>query len=114
MSFKSTNNLDFLTETQSTRVLIDDGFDWKGFRIGTCHGLWCHDGLDYRILAVVNDESGNGHLQDVFDWFENSCKRDNSNLIIMEFTNPDFKSHVIRKRGFSEYEKANAIKYFRS
>lgn len=80
------------------------------FQIGTCHGLWKCKNRQYQILAIDNDEPGNGHLDDVFEWFENSCKRDGYNLVIQELWNLGFKKHLIEKRGFKPLGKDNLIK----
>ena len=94
--FKSTHNLEFLCAPWWTGDFIQ-------FKIGTCTGLWTSTPDAYQILAVTNDNSGNGHLQDVFDWFENSCKRDKRCLEILEVWNEKFKEHLISKRGFEPF-----------
>ncbi len=71
------------------------------FRIGTCHGQWQASPKSYDIISVINETPGNGHLQDVFDWFENSAKRDKKELHILEIMNPNFMNHLINKRGFT-------------
>lgn len=76
--------------------------DWFRFRIGTCHGLWRSTSFSCDILVVDNDEPGNGHLEDTFEWFENSCRRDGKLLRIMEIFNSRFKKHLMEKRGFTE------------
>ncbi len=43
---------------------------------------------------------GNGHLEDVFEWFEYACIRDCKGLIIREFFNDRFYNHCIEKREF--------------
>jgi hypothetical protein len=105
-NFKSTNNLPFEMATYITP-------DFTAFRVGTCHGLFGFDGKSYAILAVQNENQGNGHLNDVFEWFENSCKRDKKNLMVLELWNDDFKKHLINKRGFVVYPDNNEhlIKY---
>jgi hypothetical protein len=62
----------------------------------------------------MNDRPGNGHLEDMFEWFEHSCKRDNKALVIAEFFNERFKKHCIEKRGFTEIpnKKNNLIKIY--
>jgi hypothetical protein len=64
------------------------------------------------MLAVVNDNPGNGHLDDVFEWFEGSCRRDKKNFRILEIWNKAFREHLLTKRGFIAQGKDNAIKYF--
>lgn len=84
------------------------------FKIGTCTGLWGSVNGAYFILSVSNDEPGNGHLDDVFEWFEFSCKRDKRNLLILEIMNAPFYMHLISKRGFIPMDTggSNVIKVF--
>jgi hypothetical protein len=72
------------------------------FRIGTCEGQWFAIEHSYCILSVLNNNPGNGHLDDVFEWFEFSCKRDKKALLVLEVMNDRFKQHLITKRGFNE------------
>lgn len=81
------------------------------FRIGTCEGQWMATDNAYCIISVINNVPGNGHLDDVFEWFENSCKRDKKALIVMELMNDRFKKHLLLKRGFSDMGKDNVIKF---
>lgn len=73
---------------------------WTRFRVGTCSGLWNYTGEAYQILTIDNAVKGNGHFEDVLEWFENSCRRDHKKLRILELWNSAFKHHLIRKRGF--------------
>ena len=107
--FKSTNNLLFYSAPYELNM--DKYNDWMRFQIGTCHGLWTCNKKEYKILAVLNDNIGNGHFQDVIDWFENSCKRDNRALRFVELMNPKFKEHLITKRGFKKKGK-DLIKHY--
>lgn len=73
------------------------------FKIGTCEGQWgCTDNC-YYILSVINTSPGNGHLNDVFEWFEYSCKRDNKSLLVLEIFNIEFFYHLVSKRGFKVF-----------
>jgi hypothetical protein len=82
------------------------------FRIGTCEGLWSSDARSYNIIAVTNKQSGNGHLNDVFEWFEHSCIRDGRTLKVVEIMNPEFMMHLINKRGFVKISGSNVEKKF--
>ena len=106
----TTHNLNF--EVTPFRIQIKGEPTNMCFRVGTCHGMYCCTEKTYDIIAIENDQKGNGHLQDVFEWFENSCKRDKKDLRIMEFMNQDFKKHLIEKRGFTPQGENNVIKYF--
>jgi hypothetical protein len=103
---------------QSSHILDFEVTNWImgpyiQFRIGTCHGLWNATGESYDILAIDNKEKGNGHLEDVFEWFENSCRRDNRDLKVLEVWNQKFKKHLIEKRGFIDIGGDNVIKKIR-
>jgi len=106
--FKSTHSLSFEVAPYDLQL---PGDQWIRFRIGTCHGLWRGTHREYQILAVINEEPGNGHFEDVIDWFERSAKRDNRNLMFMEMINDEFRDHLINKRGF-EITSNNVIKRY--
>lgn len=92
--FKSTHNLPF----ECAEWPRDKQFTL--FRIGTCEGLWFAEDDAYNILSIINKEMGNGHFEDVFDWFLQSCKRDKKILRFREVWNERLKKHLIEKRGF--------------
>lgn len=99
MDFKSTHNLQF----KNASWIFPE---YLLFRIGTVGGLW-NSNIElkrYNILAVDNSEPGNGHLEDVFDWFEMSCKRDKYDLVILEIFNDKFYNHLVDKRGFKDIQ----------
>jgi hypothetical protein len=114
MNFTSTHNLDFEVAPWEPSIYLNT--EWARFKIGTMKGLWNHDGFNYQILALENTDKGNGHFQDLFDWFENSCKRDKCNLLILEINNTRLYNHLITKRGFQVIEDSpkNLIKLFNS
>lgn len=90
----------------------------KLFKVGTCHGQWFWNNIGsfgpvLCLLSVINDSPGNGHLEDVFQWFEDSAKRAQTALMIMDFQNEAFKQHCIKKRGFSEVPGTDhVVKFF--
>lgn len=47
------------------------------FRVGTCDGIYTATPKAYQIIAITNNVPGNGHFEDVLQWFEASCRRDN-------------------------------------
>ena len=105
--FESTHKLDF--ECAEWPISLE----WTQYRVGTCHGLWMASEGCYDILAVQNDKPGNGHFEDVLEWFEQSCRRDGYNLRILECWNHELKVHLMEKRGFENYEEDNLIKKFK-
>ena len=84
------------------------------FRVGTCEGLCGSTQDSYFILAITNKEQGNGHLDDVFEWFEYSAKRDGKNLMVLECMNERFYKHLLAKRDFIPLDAKgeNCIKVF--
>jgi hypothetical protein len=109
--FKTTHNL--LFEVAPWELNIDDEKPFLRFKVGTCYGLYRSTPDSYDILSVNNTEIGNGHFEDVMEWFENSCKRDNRNLKVLETWNPLLREHLITKRGFVKFEGYDLIKYFK-
>jgi hypothetical protein len=101
--FKSKHNLLF-------EVALHFEPDFMNFRVGTCTGLYSWNDKQYIIVAVVNDQPSNGHLDDVFEWFENSCRRDKKDLVVAELMNERFAKHLITKRGFAILNKTDLIK----
>ena len=103
-AIKTKHNLDF------------ESRPWLGeiqeFQIGTCTGQWFPMGKSYCILSVVNSEMGNGHLDDVFEWFEYSCKRDGYSLKVLSVMNKRFEKHLKEKRGFVGIGEDNYEKKF--
>lgn len=84
------------------------------YKIGTCKGIWGCTGDAYYILSITNSRPGNGHLDDVFEWFEHAAKRDNKNLLVLECFNKKFYHHLISKRAFisMDADKENVIKVY--
>lgn len=105
--FKSTHDLAFETAEWENPHNTQG---WIRFRIGTCEGLWRATQTQYQILAVANSDTGNGHFQDVMDWFENSCKRDKKDFAILEVSNPRLKKHLLQKRKFKPHWKDAVVK----
>lgn len=110
-AFKTEHNLPF--ESAPYVQNIDDKNNWLLFRVGTCEGMWCSTDKSYDILAVINNTPGNGHLTDVLQWFEQSCRRDKKALRILEVWNNKFKQHLINKRNFKQDDGVdNVIKHY--
>ena len=115
MEFQTSNNLPFEIAPSHYNIFNIKGLDEHVlFKVGTCNGQYGNTKDSYYILSVVNHQSGNGHLNDVFEWFEHSCKRDNKNLMVLECLNKQFYDHLIAKRGFIPLDafKDNCIKVF--
>lgn len=98
MDLITTHKLDF--EVAPWDFVFTSDPTMKKFRVGTCHGLFGYDKTYYFILAIGNDQPGNGHFEDVLEWFYFSCKRDKKHLKIMQIMEERFYKHLIKKRGF--------------
>lgn len=79
----------------------------KAYKIGTCNGLYKIDGKFMILIAINNDNPGNGHLNDVFQWFEWAAKEAGMPLMIVAFMNERFYNHCINKRGFLHWTWEN-------
>lgn len=93
-AIQTKHNLDFFARPWYR----DENF--AEFKIGTCNGLYTVDETTYSILAIENTCKGNGHFEDVIQWFEHSCRRDRKNLMFLEVWNDKFATHLSTKRGF--------------
>jgi len=109
--FQSEHNLIF--EVAPYPYNIDDKNQWMLFRVGTCEGLWRSTDKSYDILAITNNQQGNGHFNDVLQWFEQSCRRDKKALRILEVWNINFKNHLITKRQFKDVGGDNVSRHYR-
>jgi len=105
-----------LAKTMDLRLIEDNKYPnipWMLFRVGTCEGQWRATDEAYEILSIINREPGNGHLDDLLQWFEYACKRSKLPLRILSFTNPRFKIHLIEKKGFCLFGKNDVEKHFK-
>ncbi len=106
MEFKSKNNLPFEVADW------EHSPNFKRFRIGSCEGLWCSNERAYGILAITNNAPGNGHFEDVMQWFENSCRRDKKSFMFLEVWNKRLKKKLIEKYGFNDIGNDNLQRIF--
>lgn len=112
MRFVTKHHLDFEAAPWTPVFPFPDVDNYWCFRIGTIEGLWASTETSYDILAITNKVPGNGHFEDVLQWFEHSCRRDRKKLRFLEIMNKGFKMHLIQKRGFRS-QGPNAVKKFR-
>lgn len=80
----------------------------------TCEGLYKSSPTSFDILAITNSVPGNGHFEDVLEWFYNSCRRDQKDLVILEVWNSELKRHLIHKRKFKPYRVDDVILKFKN
>lgn len=108
--FSTKNNLDFWSKNYEGVQPTGDKEDRIWFIVGTCRGMYIIDDSAYDLWAIGNSRPGNGHFDDVLQWFEFFCNRDNKDFIISRIENTKFRSHLIGKRGFAEHGPAGVIK----
>jgi hypothetical protein len=112
IEFKTIHDLPFEVAEWEWNGLSGD--NWQRFRVGTCEGIWrCQDDA-YEILAIDNKVKGNGHFEDVLQWFYNSCIRDKKNFKIREVWNQKLKAHLINKRGFKPFSLVDVQKTYKA
>jgi hypothetical protein len=108
----TTHHLNFLSSPWNDPLGVGG---YMAFKIGTCNGLYTIKPQMLMLISVNNEERGNGHLNDVFEWFEYGAKFQSVPLSIVAFLNDRFYHHCLEKRGFHPWTWENqkaVIKYF--
>lgn len=83
------------------------------FDIGTVNGLYRVFHGMIEVVAIANDEPGNGQLDDAFEWFAHMCKEKKKGLRIMHIRTNRFHDHLVDKRGFISDGADRVVKYFK-
>jgi len=123
-AIQTKHSLDFeVAELRQSRLidelvragLVEDDDDYpqypfKLFRVGTCEGQWRVTPKAVEILSVINRYPGNGHFDDVLEWFEYASREARLPLRILRFTNPRFMEHLVTKRGFKKINDVDVEK----
>lgn len=104
---ETAHKLDFEVAEWEFDLVLGGGF--KRFRVGTVTGVWRSTETSYDILGITNEVPGNGHFEDVLQWFESSCKRDHKDFKILEVWNEGLKKHLVKKRGFKKIGKTDDV-----
>lgn len=107
--FITTHKLDFGTAPFTSKIAEKA---MKRFKIGTCVGLYGVTQEGYEIHSINNLEQGNGHFEDVLEWFEYVAKRDSGSLTFTNVNDDRFKEHLVKKRGFIETTRNDVEKHF--
>lgn len=73
------------------------------FRVGTCEGLYRYNPIihAFEILAVVNNQKGNGHFAQAMKYFETSAIREGARIRLCEVFNPWLYYVSVRKHGYT-------------
>lgn len=109
MTFQSSHKLDFRTSPWKNPLSV--GPLWNEFFIGTCRGQWRESKESYEILSLLNTTPGNGHFDDVLEWFSHLAKGKGKDLLIRQCWNAELKRHLVNKRGFASLGE-NVIRCF--
>jgi hypothetical protein len=113
-ALKTTHDLDFLAAPWTHPLLpesVTDGV--MAFIVGTCDEQYQLTKHGLEIVSVRNSVPGNGHLDDVFEWFEWSAKGNTQALYIRSFFNKRFKKHCIEKRGYTACGNNDVVKQWK-
>jgi hypothetical protein len=70
------------------------------FFVGTCNGIFDVNAEGVNIIGITNENPGNGHVDDVFEWFEYAAAGADTRLWVREIYNQRFKQRCLTKRGF--------------
>ena len=95
--FQSTNSLEY-----KDRPIELFGEIMREFKIGTVTGVYSHCDEYLRIINIENSSPGNGHFNDVFDWFFNSCITHGRGLMFVAVVNERLGDHLCNQRGFEK------------
>lgn len=87
---------------KSRNYAMIDNVQVMEFHMGTCAGLWASKNTMLSIIAITNDEKGNGHFDIVMKHFEKMAAEKEQNLFVKEIWNNDLKKHLIHKKCFVE------------
>lgn len=106
ITMKSSHDLIY---EQSDPTELEPGRKMAGYKVGTCHGLVIFDDA-INLLAVINNEPGNGHFDDVMEWFHYACRIQKKDFRVIELFNQRLKWHLINKRGFVAVDQMTVVK----
>lgn len=81
------------------------------YKIGTCHGFYRSTNLSVDIIAMVNDEPGNGHFDDVLQWFTEIARLEGKLLRVVEIMNPEIATRLIQFYGFHAIDAKTVVKH---
>lgn len=91
--------------------LLSLGIYLYDFRVGTVYGQWYHKNNELCIFAIFNSVPGNGHVKDVFEWFEFACKEQKKNMRVTCILSNEF-ARMLELNGFSREGRDFIKKYF--
>ena len=107
--FKSKNGLKFKT---ASHIIGGAPSGLEKFKVGSVHGLWRQGETVIEIWAIINDEPGNGHMDDAIEWFVEIARLSGVILRVVEISSVTFRNQLIDKWGFSTTDvQSQLIKY---
>ena len=109
VKFKSTHHLKFKT---GPHIVEGAPSGLEKFKIGSVHGLWREGETVIEIWAIINDEPGNGHMDDAIEWFVEIARLSSVILRVVEISSVTFRNQLIDKWGFATTDvQSQLIKY---
>lgn len=106
MKFKSPHKLKFKT---APHLIGGAPTGMEKFIVGTCHGLWVQHNLSVDMWAVINEKPGNGHMDDVIEWFFQIAKAGNVPIRVMDISNKTFYDELVEKWKFLPTDHPNVL-----
>lgn len=92
--FRSTHGLKFKT---MPHIIAGAFTGAERFEIGTVHGIWNVSTFSVDVFACINDEPGNGHMDDVFEWFFSIATERGLPVRVTNVSSEDFRQQLIDK-----------------
>lgn len=84
------------------------GDDLVNFTFGTCDGLMRVLEGNLALIAIQNDEKGNGHFKEFMEFFEALAAAMYLGTSVLEIENKRLYKHLVDKLGYTEYQAPNS------
>jgi len=76
------------------------GADYTDVSMGTCHGLVAYRDNEHEMLAVMNEQPGNGDFAKFMDYLEAEAHKKGVPFTVIEIWNKWLYKHLTDKRGY--------------
>lgn len=84
------------------------GDDLVQFIYGSCHGLLRVTDGTLGLLAIENEEQGNGQFAEFMELYEQIAKAMYLDASVLEITNDRLYKHLVTKRSYSNWTLPNS------
>ncbi len=85
------------------------GDDLVNFTFGTCDGLMRVLDGTLGLIAINNDEKGNGHFKQFMEFFEELAAAMYLGTSVLEIENKRLYKHLVEKWGYTDYQAPGSI-----